>query len=300
MSTKRLSKTVIEGGRYGRNKYERRYSHVEVRAQERDYLKVVVNDPELADELDIDQLQPVYQGFTDKLAPMYRWLKAQVGRVWDEVRSEVFTKFDTRTTAGRHITFDHLLKEVVDTESGFDEYGRMADPNIPVERTGRGGYYSFSDYYVDQDGILQETTRNKRRYRYQSISEQEYKDVANWLNGRMIMEHQGALHWLTPSEGIWKASWIDPNKFYDNSRLYLKYYVLDNGMYETVELIKPAYDPTHPYSVKTKAHGNHWEMVENPFSFRLRGQLSSEEVKQFKALKDTFRADILAYSKGRG
>src|SRR5580692_493657 len=123
MSSKRLSKTVIEGGRHGYNKWERRHSHAEVRAGERDYLKQVITDPELADDIDIEAVRPVMKEFTDKLAPMYRWLDTQIGRPWSEVRSEIFTTFDTRTTAGRHITFDHLLSSVVETNSGFDKFG---------------------------------------------------------------------------------------------------------------------------------------------------------------------------------
>ncbi len=49
MATKKLSRTVIEGGRHGYNKYERRNSNAEVRAEERDYIKAVMTDLDLAD-----------------------------------------------------------------------------------------------------------------------------------------------------------------------------------------------------------------------------------------------------------
>src|SRR5580698_1849205 len=112
MSTKNIAHTVIEGGRHKSNKWDRRHSHADVRAKLKNYLADVMKDIEVAYEEDVEPIEPVYQGFTDKLRPMYRWLRKQAGRPWDEVRSEVFEKFDTRTTAGRHITFDHLLKSV--------------------------------------------------------------------------------------------------------------------------------------------------------------------------------------------
>ena len=112
MSKKNLARTAIEGGRYGRNKWERRYSHRTDRAAERNYMSKVEHDVEYFDDYDIKPSAPVYKEFKDKLSPMYRWLHAQVGRKWDEVRSEVAEKFDTRTTAGRHITYDHLLSSV--------------------------------------------------------------------------------------------------------------------------------------------------------------------------------------------
>lgn len=316
MSTKRLSKTVIEGGRYGRNKFERYQSHVEVRAQERDYLKNVLADMEHAEEYDIDVRQPVYKGFTDKLAPMYRWLEAQVGRPWDEVRSEVFEKFDSRTTAGRHILFDHLLREVVDTESGFDNHGNMADPNIPVVHTkGRRSHWAVADYYVDQNGVLQVRDEHKRRRRFYSApypKEQDFRNAAAWLNGRMIIEKEGTLHWVCPTEGIWMASWYDPygpaappHQYYaGNSVIGLNYYVWKAGEYKVTLSPTPppiqnpyAYSTLYPITVKN--HGDHWEKVEAPYSFRQRGPLSQQDIKTFRHLKERIREDILAFGKGR-
>lgn len=303
MSTKRLSKTVIEGGRHGYNKWERRHSHAEVRAEERDYLKQITIDPDLSDEIEIGENRPVYKEFTDKLAPMYRWLDSQIGRPWSEVRSEIFKTFDTRTTAGRHITFDHLLSSVVETNTGFDRYGRLADPNIPREpvkgQTRR--YFSSSSYYVDQNGILcADEERNKRYYRkWEPVTEDDYKFAATFLKGRMIGEKGGKLFWFAPSEDIWLATWIDPNRVYYDvwGSHKLAYYVLDNGLHETLHTVHTQYSGT--YTTKINTHGDFWAPVENPFSFRQRGELSEEEVKTFKSLKYKIRQDILAFSKGR-
>ena len=60
MSTKRLDKTAIEGGRSGYSKYERRNSHTSIRASERTYCQLVKNNPELADDLSIEDLNPVF------------------------------------------------------------------------------------------------------------------------------------------------------------------------------------------------------------------------------------------------
>lgn len=304
MSTKKLSKTVIEGGRIGRNKWERRNSHAEFRAEERDYIKAVKADPELADELEIGERQHVYKEFSDKLSPMYRWIEAQVGRPWSEVRSEVFQKFDTRTTAGRHITFDHLLREVVDTESGFDKYGNMANPDIPVVHTGRRSYWSVADYYVDQDGILRtREERRRRRYRYRPElipSEQDYKDAEVWLQNRMVIEREGKLYWAMPTEGVWKATWFEPNKVYDRYTQHdLLYYVRDLGPH-TETYYRPDYfikDRFTSYTVHESCP--YWKKMENPYSFRQRGELSAEDIKVFRSFKAKIRRDMIAYGKGR-
>jgi hypothetical protein len=108
MSTKNLSRTVIEGGRYAGNRWDRRESNRVFRVRTREHCRTLCSD----EALDADAppvREPVYRSFDDKLAPALRWLKSQVGRPWNKVRAELFERFDTRTTAGRHIVFDHML-----------------------------------------------------------------------------------------------------------------------------------------------------------------------------------------------
>ena len=186
MSKKNLARTTIEGGRHNSNKWDRRNSHTEERRSARDYCNKVKIDPEYALEDTIEEKCKVYKEFTDKLNPMYRWLESKVGENWDDVRSEISEKFDARTTAGRHIMFDHLLSSVTDTQSGFNQYGFIVDPD-EAKLQGIATYRRvYQDYYVDKDGILCEI--KDQRLRYERISEKEYRAAGDWLNGRMIME----------------------------------------------------------------------------------------------------------------
>ncbi len=301
MATKNLARTVIEGGRYTYNKWERRHSSAEERAEARDYCKRVEIDPEYAEEEEIDERRHVSKGFSDKLSPMYRWLEAQVDRPWSEVRSEVFQKFDTRTTAGRHITFDHLLRQVVDTESGFDNRGRLVDPAIPKEAGDRSGYWSYADYYVDQEGIFRKSPgASRRRFRYaKAASEKDFLEAGKWLNGRMIMEEAGRLHWVTANDGIWLASWIEPGQIFQTySFPRLSYYLRDNGHHEVKHTVPATYG-IGTYTVTYQLHSDFWNKVDHPFSFRQRGELNEEDAKYFKSLPDSIRADILSFTKNR-
>lgn len=97
MATKDFSRTVIEGGRARFNCWERRRSHRVVRARER----MALAGGGDWDGVVIARRTPVWRAFADKLAPAERYLAAQVGRPWSKVRSELFARFDTRTTAGR-------------------------------------------------------------------------------------------------------------------------------------------------------------------------------------------------------
>jgi hypothetical protein len=161
MSTKNLSRTVIEGGRAAANRWERRRLSQVLRVQTRQYCHEV----ERGDALDAELpplRRPVYRGFDDKLAPALHWLQSQVGRPWCQVRSELFQRFDTRTTAGRHIVFCHMLPW--------------------VEREG----YS-AKLRVDERGMLRKLRERRWPRREVPVPLPEARGVLDvWLAGRAI------------------------------------------------------------------------------------------------------------------
>lgn len=208
VSKKNLAKTAIEGGRRRGNKWDRRNSHTEERNAAREYCKQAIHDPESVDDRSlIEKKSKVYKEFTDKLNPMYRWLRSQIGRPWSEVRSEVAQKFDSRTTAGRHILFDHLLRSV-ETDSTpprwyYSWRNLPEDPNTT--------HYK-NEFYVDADGLLQEKRYVPRKtYRPRNVNT---KWIANWLNGRVIIKTGNKVYWCVPIKyngyaTEWKCEWVD-------------------------------------------------------------------------------------------
>lgn len=177
MSTKNLARTVIEGGRDGYSRFTRRHSNAVERARSH----VIEHKLCLATDLETAFFPPReagYIGFADKLGPAMRWLRSQVGRPWDKVRSALFERFDIRTTAGRHIVFDHLLKEVV-----------------PEARY-------RARFWISPQGILRYRTYERKRWarsqRWQPLPEPEGVLCA-WLGGRRIIEHGARLYWLLPT-----------------------------------------------------------------------------------------------------
>ena len=191
MSTKNLSRTAIEGGRTGSNKWDRRYSHAETRADEKAYLGEVKADLENFYNYDIPKTRVVYKEFNDKLGPMYRWLESKIGLPWDEVRSQVTKDFDTRTTAGRHIVYDHLLRQVEVTPN--HDYG--AYYRGPEDYTTS---YSYHDYYVDDNGYLQKKTYISRKNKNKS-AKFNTAQIANWLSGRVVGKVGKRLFWFVPT-----------------------------------------------------------------------------------------------------
>jgi hypothetical protein len=133
MATKNLSRTVIEGGRATYSKWWRQQTHRIERANTREKLHQMINDDEAPLDQGFDRRPKAPRDFSDCLCPARRWLRAQIGRSWDKVRGEIFARFDTRTTAGRHIVFDHMLSWV-DEHEVHDRWR-----HAKIVRVGRGG-----------------------------------------------------------------------------------------------------------------------------------------------------------------
>ena len=201
MATKNLSRTVIEGGRAGSNQYDRYLSNEIVRGQSRAFCSEAsrVSDLDAIDDLD-DTIhrRPVPKDFTDKLAPMYRWLRKQVNRPWNKVFAELTAKFDTRTVAGRHVVYSHLLNDV--TLKLTEVHG------------GRG------DFYVDEHGILRLSKRNRwNRHASRASNGIGYHEIFTWLAERRIRDlNDDNLFWELPEGVEWReCGWYTKRGRYD-------------------------------------------------------------------------------------
>jgi hypothetical protein len=176
MSTKNLARTVIEGGRTSYNRFERRSSHGAARASARDITQRLTAGLD-AESAVFPGRSHVYKQFADKLGPARRWLQSQAGRPWDKVRSDLFARFDIRTTAGRHIVFCHLLREIEPAR-----YGRR-------------------ELWISDHGILRYEPRVRQRRRYGRYLDEPEAELRQWLGGRRVIEHGARLYWLTPTPG---------------------------------------------------------------------------------------------------
>jgi hypothetical protein len=181
MATKRLSRTAIEGGRSRYNKHERRQSYADERARARDVLRKVLVDADLADEWGIEKRQKVGKDFADKLGPPKRWLRKQAGRPWDEVYSDLKRSFDPRTTAGRHLVYDHMLHWV---DRG--EVLRWRRPELTV----------------DNDGILRESPLTRRQHSESWRVYRERQRALRWMAGRKVIDYGTVQFWAVPVERI--------------------------------------------------------------------------------------------------
>lgn len=295
MSTKNLARTVIEGGRHKGNKWDRRNSHAEFRARDRNYVKEVTNDPDNYDEYDVEPIEHIYKDFDDKLGPIYRWLNRQVGRPWDEVRSEVSKTFDTRTTAGRHIVYDHMLQSVeITPDVRFHYYSNPEDPNTS---------YSKNDFYVDEAGILQKRRYLGRRTYRTKAPAWNTNQLANWLNGRIVGKVGNKLFWFTPvgkakkhryasRDHVWRTAWGYRDYWYREYGPYFQYlsediiYKLDGNGRQVLD------DAGKPIELKRIPK---WVNASTP-SLRQDRKLNEREVAYWESLPEYYQTKILEKS----
>lgn len=204
MSTKNLARSVIEGGRTDSYKSEvHEFTRAE-RAEERTFLKLVTRDPEAFDGAPMPQRRVVYTSFADKLGPVHSFLESRVGKNWNKTRSMLFARFDTRTTPGRHVLFDHLLRDV--SQSGEHKL------------TSRSGFGMYFRYFVDDRGILRRNGGRHFRRIISSLKPEkplDTKRIVAWLDGRKVGMMGARLVWFVSTRDVgvtvlWDAQYNRP------------------------------------------------------------------------------------------
>lgn len=190
MSTKDISRSALEGGRYNYNKYERNESHVHERSRAKVWLdRVRVND-EAAEGSDPQPRNKVYKGFTDKLNPCYAWLASHAGQPWDKVHSKLRQTFDTRLLSAWHIVAQHMLPEVEGAGTTSDALA----------------HYRSQRFFIDDQGILRDRGKNYRKSRPRAKWEGPSKEeVAAVMQGRKVFTsyYSDGLYWGHPGKGEW-------------------------------------------------------------------------------------------------
>src|SRR5206468_1044207 len=124
-----------------------------------------------------------------------RWLWSHVGQPWDAVYAEIRAEFDTRTTAGRHIVFDHLLSWVVHHAA---EHGWR-----------RGGDYLV----IDEAGTLVLGAPRERRVSRWALAPGKrrwsQRELERWSAGRRVGLRGDLLFWFVPSTAGLQVCTVD-------------------------------------------------------------------------------------------
>ena len=181
MSTKDISRSAVEGGRYSYNKYERNESHRHERSRSKVWIDKVRVDDEAADSSDPVPRNKVHKGFTDNLGPCYGWLASRCGERWDDVRSKLARTFDTRKLSAWHIVNQHMLTDVQGAGTARDGFAGIF-----------GGYHRF---YIDDEGLLRDNGKRAWRNRKVEHKGPSKESVLAYAKGRKVVDYMSEMKW---------------------------------------------------------------------------------------------------------
>lgn len=181
MSKKNLSRTIIEGGRTKRSKYYRENCIGSERTAVRTIISGSHGDSDFFDDVVIPKRDKSSKDFYDRLSSVERYLDSRVGKSWNKTFSYLKENFDIRTTAGRHLIYDHVLNDIAFSKEKHSLYDKIAR------------------YYVDKSGILRKNPKSK--YNPEERAKKE-KEIREWLSGRMIGKVGNVLYWYNATTKI--------------------------------------------------------------------------------------------------
>ena len=188
MATKRIARTVIEGGRTTWNKNERRQSNRAVRKHAKAITRTLSR---LVDEdgYMMPERSPIRKEHADKLKVAMSWLIHHgLGKTPPEIEGLILSRFNTRTIAGRHIVFSHLMPEL----APVSKPARWKRQGESFTRKVTGGRYTiFKNYSSRVLGITKEKRVELFRNR-----------VAEWRVRYKELNHRRNFYDFLPENGF--------------------------------------------------------------------------------------------------
>lgn len=197
MSTKSLARTPLEAGHYGggnsRRNGQNHGPRRTVRAQQREKLNRYLDE-----DSDVHVNEPrAHTRNADRLGAVKRWIISQAGRRWSDVYSDIATKFDFSTMAGRHI-LQHI--------EGYVDFREDHTWRPWRWNNGVDVYYPV---YVDDTGMLLRnpyyhgfvSSPSRREYKATQAESKRLRDaMEKWSRGRSLGREGAVYFWFDIQE----------------------------------------------------------------------------------------------------
>jgi hypothetical protein len=136
-----------------------------------------------------------YRGLNENLAPLRRHLRAQLGRPWNKVFSEICAGIDRRNTVQQHI--HQHIRDFVAIDVGIRE-GRLVDL-AGHGRFLRADFAIYQELYVDPRSGLIRLNKNYRSWRL-AAADSRKREADEIAARRRVVDGQTLLLLL---QGIW-------------------------------------------------------------------------------------------------
>jgi hypothetical protein len=132
-----------------------------------------------------------YKTFGDRLRPLHRYLRGNVGKKWDDVYSDICRHNNVNSLRGHHLR-EHVDRDIDRAKDWIHQYHWSR-------------YHGYTDSwnpggaYVDFDGILRYGTYTNYSKRW---AEERKAKAAEARKGHII-EVKGTLYWRRPEDKVW-------------------------------------------------------------------------------------------------
>lgn len=274
MSVRKLEKEFYHAGKDNSRKFEVAKYNKDTRHNANYVCREMTKNPELYDEEvsleDFDNLVGWEDGKRFRFSLLRRWLDSQVGKPYDEVKSSVFEKFNSKSNDGTLIL----------------QYGYLFE-----EKSRNPGY--TPNYIRDENGNFAKSPKTTRR-RGPQPDHSESVEFSIFMNGRILFEKDGKYFWRTSTEGEWASFffWDGIQYFHytngyhkvDSQRRYIKNkkeFIGAQG-YEKMKSVKCWGYWSDEADKSVGTHCDHWSEVEFPFGFTMISEASPEETEIIK------------------
>ena len=122
MATRNLARTVVEGGRHGRDD-ERAFTRSQRKGTKQQLYGITSARDADESYAVMGTVYPERHGwagtsFADRFKAVERYLQTNAGRPWNKVFSELCSKYDRRSVKGWHLIDGHLLRHMVRPSEG--------------------------------------------------------------------------------------------------------------------------------------------------------------------------------------
>ena len=188
MSTKKLSRTAMEGGRAKASQCDYRLGTR--RERNHNLTRLRSSDGAFRDDdpvpMNTKRSKDYGPLFADKLNPVLRYLDSRVGKSWDKTYAILREKYGSM----RKIKDFHLIDHIVRVRSFGGGY---------VDTTPKNRKQSDYNYYVDGQGILRKSPPYRRwRSIRPKVDEAKLEELLKWCGDRRVGKISGKLHWFEP------------------------------------------------------------------------------------------------------
>lgn len=278
MSTKSLNRSVHEVGHGRSYNKDRKFENKALRARERAYISDLKKNPDACDEIADPEIGDLWTWHNSTLTPVFRWLRAQDGRQWNEVYSELCQKVSIEDKAFKWLEY---------------RIHKFGTPNYSEDQS---IFYHKNTFYIDENGTFHKAKKIAKPKR--QPSKYTKAQIAEWLNGRIVGKVGAKIYWFhIVSDSAWADDWKcawNSNWYPTKSRQYSYDHYYSNN-YNNLIYVKKTYNDIYKDGLIVRREED-WRPAFGKPGARQYKELSDADLEFWNDIPDYYQEKILEWS----